>query len=573
MEPIEVDVIILGTSLRESILAAALAKSGKSVCHLDRNDFYGEHFGAFNLKSLLKFFHDVQGGKDLHLGDSYENVEIAIYPSATTTTRDVDIVNDGSDVTGASDALKMDTEPSVETHIVDAAADTPQDPTVSQTPASLQELLQYLNPDFRLPSSPLSSSSTSSSETNIPAHILPALNTLTALLKQSREFSLDLTPKVLYCSGDIVNLLIKSQIGHYLEFKAVDKIFIHWEGVLETVPSSKEDVFKNQSVSLVDKRRLMKLMTSALAYESVAEDSDKKFVDYLHENGIKGKLEAVLFYALAFQLSEKAVEHVTVEDGLKACQSYLLSLGRFGETGFLEGIYGTGSELCQAFCRVCAVFGGIYILNFEIDNIKQCDGKQQEGSSSKYKYIVTGKDGTVIRGRHRVTSNEYSQYSENPKKVKTKINRGIAILNGSIRIPQFQSVTVIPPNSFGNSEPIVVLQHTNETHTAPLGKTILYLFTTSCSSQPDYSHLDKAIQFMIDFDQEPALAKGSPDSLMKLFFQQNVYESEFEGETVSSLQDGIDVERAVKMAEKVFYSICSADTEFFPKAETVEGDT
>jgi RAB protein geranylgeranyltransferase component A len=39
------------------------------------------------------------------------------------------------------------------------------------------------------------------------------------------------------------------------------------------VPSSKEDVFKNQSVSLIDKRRLMKLMTSAISYEPSEEDS------------------------------------------------------------------------------------------------------------------------------------------------------------------------------------------------------------------------------------------------------------------------------------------------------------
>lgn len=35
------DVVIVGTGLCESILAAALALAGSSVLHLDSNEFYG----------------------------------------------------------------------------------------------------------------------------------------------------------------------------------------------------------------------------------------------------------------------------------------------------------------------------------------------------------------------------------------------------------------------------------------------------------------------------------------------------------------------------------------------------
>lgn len=40
---------------------------------------------------------------------------------------------------------------------------------------------------------------------------------------------------------------------------------------------------------------------------------------------------------------------------------HLNSMGRFGTTAFLTPLYGV-SEVAQAFCRMCAVFGGIYIL-------------------------------------------------------------------------------------------------------------------------------------------------------------------------------------------------------------------
>jgi RAB protein geranylgeranyltransferase component A len=37
------DIIILGTGLVESIIACAASKSGKSVLHLEKNDYYGNN--------------------------------------------------------------------------------------------------------------------------------------------------------------------------------------------------------------------------------------------------------------------------------------------------------------------------------------------------------------------------------------------------------------------------------------------------------------------------------------------------------------------------------------------------
>ena len=55
-------------------------------------------------------------------------------------------------------------------------------------------------------------------------------------------------------------------------------------------------------------------------------------------------------------------------EGLKATQKFLQSLGRFGNTPFLWPMYGAG-ELPQAFCRLCAVFGGTYFLGRSIQGL------------------------------------------------------------------------------------------------------------------------------------------------------------------------------------------------------------
>ncbi|KAK6533272.1 Rab proteins geranylgeranyltransferase component A [Orbilia ellipsospora] len=42
------DAVIVGTGLRESLLAAALARAGKRVLHLDKNPYYGDEYAAFS---------------------------------------------------------------------------------------------------------------------------------------------------------------------------------------------------------------------------------------------------------------------------------------------------------------------------------------------------------------------------------------------------------------------------------------------------------------------------------------------------------------------------------------------
>ncbi|KAF3911227.1 hypothetical protein ABW20_dc0107014 [Dactylellina cionopaga] len=46
------DAVIAGTGLRESLLAAALARAGKRVLHLDKNPYYGDEYAALSLDEL-----------------------------------------------------------------------------------------------------------------------------------------------------------------------------------------------------------------------------------------------------------------------------------------------------------------------------------------------------------------------------------------------------------------------------------------------------------------------------------------------------------------------------------------
>ena len=62
--PEQFDVIVAGTGLIESIVSAACARVGKSVLHLDRNDFYGSVWASFCFDELNSYLSKIRDHKE-----------------------------------------------------------------------------------------------------------------------------------------------------------------------------------------------------------------------------------------------------------------------------------------------------------------------------------------------------------------------------------------------------------------------------------------------------------------------------------------------------------------------------
>ncbi|TKY70244.1 Rab proteins geranylgeranyltransferase component A [Spatholobus suberectus] len=55
IDPVNFDLIIVGTGLSESVIAAAASAVGKTILHLDPNSFYGSHFASLSLHDLTSY--------------------------------------------------------------------------------------------------------------------------------------------------------------------------------------------------------------------------------------------------------------------------------------------------------------------------------------------------------------------------------------------------------------------------------------------------------------------------------------------------------------------------------------
>ncbi|KAJ2910847.1 hypothetical protein GGI21_000462 [Coemansia aciculifera] len=86
---------------------------------------------------------------------------------------------------------------------------------------------------------------------------------LANLLANDCKYAIELAPKVAYCRGKLINLVINGGIRDRVQFKGVEhKCITQDDAAIERVPDSKGNIFASDLLSLIEKRKFMKLMTS-----------------------------------------------------------------------------------------------------------------------------------------------------------------------------------------------------------------------------------------------------------------------------------------------------------------------
>lgn len=198
-------------------------------------------------------------------------------------------------------------------------------------------------------------------------------------LGPSRDFNLDIAgPKLAFCGGPLVDLLMKAGASNYLEFKSVEASYI-WSGRqgLMPVPDSRASIFQDRTLSLVEKRHLMRffklVQNHGGAGELSAEVLETPFVDFLDQQRLPSSIKSIILYAIA--LADHDQEYgshepntvLKTKDGIDSLVLYLSSIGRFvnASGAFLCPVYGQ-AELPQAFSRAAAVKGAIYVLRMPV---------------------------------------------------------------------------------------------------------------------------------------------------------------------------------------------------------------
>ncbi|KAF9901923.1 hypothetical protein BX616_002097 [Lobosporangium transversale] len=573
------DAIILGTGFTQTIVAAALARAGKTVLHLDENDYYGGESGAFGFRDLLAWADKISStfsdnalthdNKDKiefekSVSRAHSHVEVQLYKDDKSNDTVIDLA---SVIASHKDSSVEDRIKAVSDHIT----------TAYQSKGQSKEEKEAIH----ILASWASGTGSVATAANFSSVSFSQVHALEEFLKTSRKYNFDLSPKLLYSRGSLTNLLISSGIGKYLEFKLLERTAVYeaLTDKVEMMPTSKEDVFVSKALSLKEKRQLMRFLQFAVDYENQKEVwrdyKDAPFTQFVQNAyGLSDKVLTAVVYAIGFDGNDEA----TTTDGLKSVKVYLQSLGRYGNSAYLCPLYGVGSELAQAFCRVSAVYGGIYMLQHELDK------HNVDRNTNQWKSVVDH-TGQALQANQLICTREYlsrdmDAYIEARTLNKSYVSHCILVTDRSAFGETTLCKTLFPMGSLvlnagetparKNEHTISVLQLCGGTMSCPTDRYILYFWAES--DTPDGTakeELTAAIRKLVHIPGDP-LSLKAPSSASASESEANAASATAAnpagGSAVEEAQPRMSLDQELDM-DQVHEEILKAEKKLFEEIE------
>lgn len=193
-------------------------------------------------------------------------------------------------------------------------------------------------------------------------------------LGANREYNIDLIPKFIMATGNLTKMLLHTKVTRYLDFKSIAGSFVYKGGKIMKVPATPQEALNTPLMGLFEKRRFRSFLIFMDNYKpddpSTHEGRDLKVMTMrqLYEAfGLQPDTHQFISHAMCLQLDEKHMDEPALGT-VKVLQTYMYSLSRYGTSPYIYPLYGLGG-LPESFSRICAVHGGTFMLNQDIDEI------------------------------------------------------------------------------------------------------------------------------------------------------------------------------------------------------------
>ncbi|KAF5901454.1 Rab GDP dissociation inhibitor beta, partial [Clarias magur] len=197
---------------------------------------------------------------------------------------------------------------------------------------------------------------------------------------KGRDWNVDLIPKFLMANGQLVRMLLITQVTRYLDFKVIEGSFVYKKGSIYKVPSTETEALASSLMGLFEKRRFRKF----LVFVANFDENDPKTMEGVDPNKTTMREVYKKFdlgqdvidftgHAIALYRTDDYLDQPCL-DSINRIKLYSESLARYGKSPYLYPLYGLG-ELPQGFARLSAIYGGTYMLNKPIEEIIVENGK------------------------------------------------------------------------------------------------------------------------------------------------------------------------------------------------------
>lgn len=200
---------------------------------------------------------------------------------------------------------------------------------------------------------------------------------------ENRDWNVDLIPKFVVANGNLVKLLLQTNVSQYLEWKCIDGTFVYqWDkggvfskakGVIHKVPSNDKEALASDLMGLFEKNRCRKFFQFIQEFNKEDPKSYKgydytaPFKDIIKKFGLETNTSDFLGHAVALHTTDDFLEQPSLET-IEKIKLYMSSIGKYGDSPFIYPVWGL-SGLAEGFSRLCALYGGTYMLNRDVEEI------------------------------------------------------------------------------------------------------------------------------------------------------------------------------------------------------------
>lgn len=209
-------------------------------------------------------------------------------------------------------------------------------------------------------------------------------------LGANREWNVDLIPKFIMASGDLVKILLKTKVSRYLEWKHCEGSYVYKyqeagffsdQKFIHKVPCTANDGMRSSLMGIMEKPRFINFVQFVMSWEesdpSTLQGLDPKrhtMMQVFQKFGLQESTIDFVGHAVALQPNDSYLGKACGPT-IQKCKLYMTSLIAYGGSPFIYPIYGLGG-LPEGFSRLSAIHHGTYMLNKAVDGFEfDEDGK------------------------------------------------------------------------------------------------------------------------------------------------------------------------------------------------------
>eukprot|EP00529_Nitzschia_sp_RCC80_P023658 CAMPEP_0113455320 /NCGR_PEP_ID=MMETSP0014_2-20120614/8315_1 /TAXON_ID=2857 /ORGANISM="Nitzschia sp." /LENGTH=467 /DNA_ID=CAMNT_0000346747 /DNA_START=39 /DNA_END=1442 /DNA_ORIENTATION=- /assembly_acc=CAM_ASM_000159 len=300
-------------------------------------------------------------------------------------------------------------------------------------------------------------------------------------LGENRDYNVDLIPKFIMATGNLTKMLLHTKVTRYLDFKSIAGSYVYKGGKILKVPATPEEALVSSLMGLFEKRRFRKFLLFIDKYKLESpethegRDLTKMTMKELYTDfGLQPDTHQFISHAMCLQLDERHMDQPALET-VKELQTYCYSLSRYGTSPYIYPIYGLGG-LPEGFSRICAIHGGTFMLNQDVDKILTDESGKAYG-------VQAGNQ----QARAKLIVGDPSYFAADKIRPTGQVVRCICLLNHPIpNTNNAESVQIIIPGpQVGRHNDVFVCCMGNALQTTAPGIYVAIVSTISEKNNPD----------------------------------------------------------------------------------------